>query len=332
MERKEARIQLALQASEDSSGGTWCRLVVVGTYVYKGVEVELDQAELEKIAAETKRWIKDCRAIAPLDAATTYYPPILKEHQRTGERHGSVVDFEVRTEGEAAELWGKLRPNQDILWGIQDGRFVYISLKILWNYTSAEGVTYSAIVEEVSLTGTPYFKNIGSLRDFFGMACSDQLAQEMVLLFSEQGGDEMAMTELEKQQLIRAQERAEKAENDAKAALERIEALEKKKPASVQASEGGGQGAGQGGEQAPGWATELNTNLTKLTTTLAGLKTVAASEGGEQPITIQGTPPAKPATPAAKTLKERVKEIMASEGCDEERAWELSCERYPDLM
>lgn len=324
---KTARIQMVLMASE-SGGAKWVRLVVQGEYVYAGKLVELERADLEEIVTETLRWISDTRAITPLDSTTHYYPPILKEHAKDGARWGSVVDFEVRDAGELAELWGKLRPHPEIVWGIEDGRYVYVSIKIRWNYTSAEGVTYGAVVEEVSLTGTPYFKNIGTLQDHWGISCSDSLAQELVLLASDtQEGEQMAMTEIEKAQM--AQARAEASEAKAEAAAAKAKATELEgRISAMEASDRDPTKTKEPTktktEEAPAWALELKTGLNDLK---GKVELIQAADPA--PITGQSH---SPSARGKKSLKDLVKEIQASEGCSEERAWELSAERYPDVF
>jgi hypothetical protein len=312
---------MTLVASE-TGGARWVRLVVEGDYVYQGKLVDLTREDLVEIVTETIRWISDTRAITPIDSTTHYYPPLLKEHARDGARWGSVVDFEVRDgDAELAELWGKLSPHPEIVWGIESKIYVYVSIKIKWGYTSAEGVTYGAIVEEVSLTGTPYFKNIGTLQDHWGISCSETLAQELVLLASDTQGDGMAMTDVEKQQLAAARTEASDAKAKAEALEQRLavlEASDKDKTPEVPAA------PKVKVEEAPAWVTDIKTGLNDLK---GKVELIMASDTG--PTTTGGQPPARR---QQKTLKELVKEIQASEGCDEERAWELSAERYPDVM
>lgn len=325
---------MAFEASETAP--TWVRLVRPGTYYYQGKQIELTAEDLVELARETKRWIADNRALAPLDSATTYYPPLLKEHAKTGERFGSVVDFEVRGEGDELALWGKLRPLTEILWGIEDGRYAYISLRIVWGYMSAEGELYAAIVEEVSLTGTPFFKNIGSLRDYFGISCSDALAQELSLLFTSPQGDDMAMTEQERAALASAQSRAESAENKANALETRLAALERAPKPAVQASEPAPPTQMQpqnlnASDQAPAWFKQYADQQAQVVGEVGQLKTQLTTIAASDPVSLtNGAAPPAPRNDKSKPLQQRIEELAASEKISIDEAVKRSSRLWPD--
>lgn len=334
---KKGRIETSFSLNASETAPTWVRLCCVGDYVYQGEAVPLTEQDLIEIASETRRWIKDNKQLAPIDSVTSYYPPLLKEHQRSGERYGSVVDFEVRGEGDKAELWGKIRPLQEIYWGIEDGRFLYVSLRIVWGYTSAEGVLYAAIVEEVSLTGTPFFKNIGCLRDFFGISCSDGLAEELQLLFTDPKGDSMAMTETERQQLVTARAKAEAAESKNKELETRLAALELKAsepatppatpptppanpPATPPATSPPATPPLAASDVAPTWFTSEMSRIN------ARLTTIEASD--PTPRAGQSPPPAP--KDKAKPLEQRIRELQASENITLDEAVKRSMRLWPD--
>lgn len=322
---KTARIETALAASESESGPLWIRIAKVGEYVYQGELVTLTHEDLVEIQDETRRWLKDLRALTPLDSPTPYYPPLLKDHVRAGERWGSVVDVEARGEGEQGELWAKIRPLTEILWGIQDGRYCYVSPRIVWGYTSAEGEEYRAIVEEVSLTPTPFFKDLGRLQDYLGVSCSDQTARRLELLFSDPTGGDMGMTEQERAALARAEARAEAAEakaTDLEQRLAALEASDKGKPEAPKPEQ-------PKPEEAPAWARPLVEGQTELKRELGEMRT--------QLRTIQASDPAPatdgaapPAPPVKLTLDERIKDLMATKGMSASEAVAESARLWPD--
>lgn len=304
---RAARIETALVASEGAP--LWVRCARVGEYVYQGTPVVLTLEDLAEFQRETARWIDDLRALAPR-GSEQYYPPILKDHNREGERYGDVLDVELRADG--AELWVLLRPHDEILWGIRDGRYCFISPRLVWGYASMDGAVYAAVIEEISLTPMPYFKDLGRLQDFLGVSCSEAAGKRYELLFSDPTGqeqDEMAMTEQEKQTLARAESRAEAAEKKASSLEERVKVLEERKP--VQASEPDQVTPPPPvEEQTPAWATKLIEGTGELKRTVGDLSTrLQAVEAADTGATTQGGIPPAPKT--TKTLDARIKELEA---------------------
>lgn len=130
---------------------------------YRGRGVTVTEKYLRDAASETRRYYRDLE-----EAGLDYRRPILTRHERpdsdsppvADERHGDLMDFEVREFRDTACLFVKSRWRPESWAKIQSGAFERGSIRIVPEYTDPQtGQTYGPFIDEFSVTEKPVIKD-----------------------------------------------------------------------------------------------------------------------------------------------------------------------------
>lgn len=143
------------------------------------------EAEAAGYVAETQRALAHWRAVAPA-GLTPYRPPLLVEHERRGERLGSII--EARLAGTGARrgvyLLADWTPQG---WArVQSGRACHVSISTTPHYRDGDGAEFRGLIDELSLTEHPRLKNIGTIQDTLALRLADALNTRGTLMTPEE--------------------------------------------------------------------------------------------------------------------------------------------------
>lgn len=158
---------------------SWLFVLPIGkTVVFWDAEGEKYAARLitEKhagdLARETMRAISDWRSDAA-PGLTEYLPPVIAEHVFTGQRYGAIHEARVAGIGPTRGLYLLVEWFGKTWEAIQDHTAQHVSIGTLPAYTDSKGRTYGPIIQELSLTGVPRLKDIGTIQDHLSLRLSD---------------------------------------------------------------------------------------------------------------------------------------------------------------
>jgi hypothetical protein len=166
---------------------------------YRGRAVSVTREYLEAAAAETKRYYGDLA-----QQGLTYKRPILTAHA-DGERHGELLDFDVRDLNGEATLFVKSAWLDESWRRVHNGEFERGSIKIVPEHTDPQtGQTYGPFIDEFSVTAKPVIKDY-RLTDF---TTPEALAAVGLKLAEEPMGEPKQTPEGEQQNELSLQEPA----------------------------------------------------------------------------------------------------------------------------
>lgn len=143
------------------------------------------EAEAAAYVTETQRALAHWRAVAP-SGLTPYRPPILVEHERRGERLGSIADARLAGSGarRGVYLLADWTPQG---WArVQSGRACHVSISTTPHYRDGDGTTFQGLIDELSLTEHPRLKNIGTIQDTLALRLADALNTRGTLMTPEE--------------------------------------------------------------------------------------------------------------------------------------------------
>lgn len=127
-------------------------------------------------------WTKD----APQGLSVTY-PPVIEEHNMKGKRLGDILGAELMGEGDKYGVYLLVDWLDEAWEGIQDGTSQHVSIGTLANYVDYKGRNFPAIINELSLVGSPRLKDIGKIQDHLSLRLVDAIPKQ---------GDGMNMEEM----------------------------------------------------------------------------------------------------------------------------------------
>ena len=166
---------------EDPNSGkdreSWVKLIPVGAEIYiKGHGlVKLPEEDLKEIVRETRKMNHYFDEIAN---GSAYRQPIWKDHHRSAEKEGSVMDIKMADKRGFNGIWTKLRRTPDAEEKIQNGSYEHVSAGIHAKYQRQESEeTFGPVIREVSFTSDPKLKNNGKIQDTLDVELSNYLAE-----------------------------------------------------------------------------------------------------------------------------------------------------------
>ena len=152
-------------------------------YVTRNISKEYAMRLVEYTNQAIANWIAD----APEGLSPTY-PPIIEEHEMEGKRFGDILQAELMGEGDKYGVY-LLVDWLDSKWeDIQENKSQHVSIGTLANYVDYKGRNYPAIINELSLVGSPRLKDIGKIQDTLSLRLADAIPQVK--------GEEMDQAEL----------------------------------------------------------------------------------------------------------------------------------------
>jgi hypothetical protein len=154
-----------LKLSDSSGQRVRLPVLPVGSFVYNGNLIDIRLEDVATIRAETLR-LFDTIDSKVIGGATSWRPPIIREHEPDGSNDGRVVDFQSDEFG----LWAVVEFN-DATWGeIKRNEVQWFSPKVVSGYVDQWGNTYEKVILEVSLTSNPKLKHIGRVQDYIQLS------------------------------------------------------------------------------------------------------------------------------------------------------------------
>lgn len=150
-------------------------------YVAKTISKEYAMRLVEFTNQAIANWIDD----AP-EGLSPIYPPVIEEHEMHGKRFGDILNAELMGEGDKFGVY-LLIDWLDSKWDdIQKDLSQHVSIGTLANYIDYRGRTYPAMINELSLVGSPRLKDIGRIQDTLSLRLVDAIPQTGVTMTQEE--------------------------------------------------------------------------------------------------------------------------------------------------
>jgi len=134
----------------------------------------ISSKQAKAIVLETRRALDYWKSITPT-GSTPYRPPVLREHERTGTRFGSVLDAKVKGFGKKRGIYLHVDWLSATYADIEEFKSQHVSIGISGSYRDGTGEQFSAFVDELSLTEHPRLRGIGSIQDTLSLRLSDAI-------------------------------------------------------------------------------------------------------------------------------------------------------------
>lgn len=125
---------------------------------------------LAALVADTKRLFAAYDKLA--GSATPYRPPVLREHERDGERVGTILDVKLAD----GQLYALTEWSATAWQGVQNGTIRHVSAGWDYDFLLQDGSRYDVVLQEFSITSSPVLKSIGTIQDTLGLQLAEQRA------------------------------------------------------------------------------------------------------------------------------------------------------------
>lgn len=152
-----------------------------GDYVPRTIST----SQAKSIVAETKRALEYWRSINP-QGSTPYTPPVLREHERSGARFGSILDAKVSGTLDKRGIYLLIDWLDATFEDIESFKSQHVSIGIASSYRDGTGEVFGSIIDELSLTEHPRLRGIGSIQDTLSLRLSDAIISQEEKKMSEE--------------------------------------------------------------------------------------------------------------------------------------------------
>lgn len=224
----EAKIQpVEIHARRSGERKSWVLVMPLGQHHAQNkasgemIRFDVNEDLALELAAESRRMLYNFEQYtAP--GMTPIRVPIKTEHEPDGQVNGVVEDFKVSGEGRWRGVYALMGWNESTWSDIHSERVRYVSPGIKGKYVDDHGVEYGPVINEVSITGEPRLKSIGTIQDTLTLRLSEADMDEIEKLKKELAEIKAAKAE----EIQKLQTEREKIEEKLLALTEKVSALE----------------------------------------------------------------------------------------------------------
>lgn len=162
-------------SGDPASRTSWVAVLPAGPLTYRQEERMIEEHHLRAVASETRRALYLWQKRVEGTDLTPYRPPVLREHKFEGDRYGEIADAKVADLDGSPSLWLLIEWSPSTWEKILAHDITRTSVRIVPEYEDDAGETFSPIVRELSITGSPVIKSTGAIQDHLQVRLSDTL-------------------------------------------------------------------------------------------------------------------------------------------------------------